>query len=819
MDEQQKPPVSGTYLYQNSTGTIMEVAQDQIETAVRSGLYSPKKDAQFVVFDPYGERHVVEGAYLDQVLKDGFTLENSQDRSSRELQEQYGGPVEQVAAAGAGALRGASLGLTDVAASTNPELQTYLQKIKEANPGASMAGEVVGTAGATLLAPETLAGRVLGAGVRGAEAVGVKAGQFAAKTLAKEGVKAGLGRKTAETVASKMIQYGAEGGVIAAGQLVSESALGNADFNAENLAMSVGTGALIGGAFGSAVGIGKAVSPVLKKAAQPLIDTVESFTNREKAAADVVGWSAVKAAKIKEKNPGLFRDLPDFLTETGLKAGDDAEAILAKVESVQQQSGKRLGEQIDRYDKLLAENPDLVPDKKILFKELASQIDEKFMSLKAGTPESRAALKAAGNYYDELIKSSFEGGQFTLRGLQEARQSAYKLGKATSNSLEGKMAKEAARFYSNTLKNVAEQLSERTGTQDIFSAFLKDHKTYSYASEILPDLIKKSVKKESLNSLTTSVLGAAAGGVLGEGDFGSLSAGALAGLGARSLLKSDILKNLIVMGKIEASQQAVKKAITSAIKSYESAKPSGARALKYANLSVANSVLGQKYEDGKYKKAKSSAEAYTNVVENLRRYQANPEQFLQRVNRNSSLIYSSAPQTSGQLDALAVRGVNFLASKIPSKAAQPGVLGMFKKDVPPSKIDLAKFERYLTAVEEPAKVFDAISEGRLSREHIEAIQIVYPNIYEKLQEAALEFVGSNPKLDYNKKLQLGVLLNVPTDESLLPQNIMGLQSNFAAQGPEQAQGAVSQTVGGMGKVNKSDRLATSSESTAKRLNS
>jgi hypothetical protein len=137
-------------------------------------------------------------------------------------------------------------------------------------------------------------------------------------------------------------------------------------------------------------------------------------------------------------------------------------------------------------------------------------------------------------------------------------------------------------------------------------------------------------------------------------------------------------------------------------------------------------------------------------------------------------------------------------------------MDMFKKPRPPSQHDLAIFQRYLQAVENPESVFKDMEAGRLSHESAEALRAVYPNLFSQLRDKTMEFISENPKLPYNKKLQLGVLLDIPTDESLLPQNVLGLQSMFA---PSQAdeQGAVRSTVAGTKQLDIASREQTDVE--------
>jgi hypothetical protein len=802
-------------LLQNETNVVLPVEQSEADVAIRSGLYSPNKAQEFVIQDKYGAKNIVTGEYLKQALDEGFRLESTEERHARELEENYGGVSGVSQALGAGAARGATVGLSDLAASAaSPEAAQHLANLQEANPIASGVGEAAGFVGGMLLgsAETSLAARGAGTLVKGIEKVGVTAAKAVEKSILKDAAKVGVSKKIAASLAAKATGGAVEGAFYGTGQLISEDALGKADFNAENLAGAVGMGAIIGGAFGVSIGVAQAAMPLVNRVSKSASDYLSSFTNREKAALEIMGFTPAKAAKVAEKNPTLVSELPDFLTnEVKLVNGDDAASLVDKLEVVRKASGTGIGDSIAKYDKILASTPDLKTPKKLIYKELASELDDKFMQLKSGSPESRAKLKQAGAYYDELIKSSFDDGAMSLKALQEARQNAYNLGYTSTGApvetLEGQMARYAGRFYSDTLKDLAKKISKARNEETLYEQFIKNHKSFSYASELLPKLKLKAAKGESLNPIVMGALGAASGGVLGDGDLTAMSMGTMAALGARSFLRSDLRRNLVVLGKIEKSQQQIKRLAERSVEGFVGSKP--VEAMKRAiPFSIMQSEFAKTYEDGKYRKPKDKVEAFSNLQNNLQRYADDPEAFMKRVNRGTSAMYSSAPNTSTALDSLAVQAAMYVGSKMPKRQSNPGPLQMLKRQRLPADLNLSKLERTLNAVENPKSVFEDLERGRLSTEGAEALKSVYPSLYTKLQEEAMKLIGSKP-VPYNKRLQLGILLGIPTDESLQPENILGLQQSFGQPMPEQ--GGVKPTVSGLNSIDTANRMQTDTQ--------
>jgi hypothetical protein len=167
---------------------------------------------------------------------EGFVSDADMGKLEKEEQE-YSSPLETVKAGVEGLARGASLGLSDIAETklgiSTPE---RVRKRKEYNPIASTGGEIAGTIGSTLLAPEvSLPGLVERGAVNLAERV---TANMAAQSAAKK-------------IAGRAISDAVQGAAYGAGGLLSEQALGDHDLTAEQVMSTVGIGTLLGGAIGA----------------------------------------------------------------------------------------------------------------------------------------------------------------------------------------------------------------------------------------------------------------------------------------------------------------------------------------------------------------------------------------------------------------------------------------------------------------------------------------------------------------------------------------------------------------------------------------
>jgi hypothetical protein len=135
-------------------------------------------------------------------------------------------------------------------------------------------------------------------------------------------------------------------------------------------------------------------------------------------------------------------------------------------------------------------------------------------------------------------------------------------------------------------------------------------------------------------------------------------------------------------------------------------------------------------------------------------------------------VDAAAPGLAGHLQANIQRAAIFLASKQPASYTEP-----YSPDPPiVDQVALDKYERYVETVTDPLAVLDRMSDGTVTIEHAEALREVYPQIYQRIQGQVLETLGESvekgDRIPFSKRIQVGILFDLPTDNSLLyaPQN-------------------------------------------------
>lgn len=142
-----------------------------------------------------------------------------------------------------------------------------------------------------------------------------------------------------------------------------------------------------------------------------------------------------------------------------------------------------------------------------------------------------------------------------------------------------------------------------------------------------------------------------------------------------------------------------------------------------------------------------------------------------------------APQIAMDARIATARAVNFLASKAPkSTFYAPGM-----PKIEPTKADLNKWTRYLTAVKDPTSILDDALKGTLAPEGLEAVRAVYPETYSEMQIALADRINNATKVPYHRKIQLSALLGQDMSGTLNPRLGVMAQGVYAQQGatPEQ----------------------------------
>tara|TARA_R100000773_G_scaffold13280_1_gene12236 strand:+ start:13178 stop:15643 length:2466 start_codon:yes stop_codon:yes gene_type:complete len=757
-----------------------------------------------------------------------------------ELREKYGDGLDAIRAFFERTAGSASYGLSDQAAvkALGPEMKEALKQRKRLNPTASALGDIAGiigpmffSGGASLLGKGAqLGGRGVVAGAKslakkGWLAPGMRAAGATEKLTAK-GIQSLIGdrvkKKVAKDVIVKGVSKGAGAGVEAAlwntGQLVSENALGNKEFNAENLLAYGGEGALWGGLIGAGFG---AAPSLFKGAVEIVVPKVknnkmvgwgtkkiknwrEKYASVERNAYNMAGVDDIDFSNLQKANPDIIKNTPKILQKVAKEEGfgffDDSIKLKEGLDVFKKKTGRKIGQTLNAIDELDQSFGDIYPTKS----QVALEMDS-------------ALVRLQDNLVDEfgnILPSKKKSAQFNA--IQQIRE-----------ELESKLT-DQQRYTAKGLYKMKVQYDKgitfQKGTHtigdeiDIVLGDVVRKQIYDLADKA-PLGLGNKLRKQMLDFATASAYNKHLARHIknpnrGQYDFyrdltlGGLAAGmfdmvGLAGIGVglRAFSKSDLYNRVQVLTGVETANQGISKTIKDSAKGFlskknftKSVEPVSKKVLMASPLSVYNQ-----------QKPKDEVEAMQNISENLNDIKANPSK-LGDMSKND-LLDVIAPETFGAMKGVAGRALVFLDSKLPLMFS---VNPLLKKKYRPSTQELYKFKKYLEAIQNPVKVFKEFSKGNISRESIEAISFVYPDIYARMRAEVMKDVQANPdSIDYKQRLLLGTLLDAPTDLALLPESIKSLQQFYSEAAVSKSGGKIPVTAAK--EINMADSAATQLE--------
>lgn len=130
------------------------------------------------------------------------------------------------------------------------------------------------------------------------------------------------------------------------------------------------------------------------------------------------------------------------------------------------------------------------------------------------------------------------------------------------------------------------------------------------------------------------------------------------------------------------------------------------------------------------------------------------------------------------------RAVQYLIWNMPSRAGTRA-LGTIRQ-MPVSKVPTLeeyKFQRIDKAVKNPMSILDDLEKGTLSRDAVQAVKYVYPELHSQIVQSAAEQVfqmkSEGKTMPMNKITMLGVVLDAPIDRVLESDYVGAVQASMA----------------------------------------
>lgn len=741
---------------------------------------------------------------------------------SVELEKQYGSrPVEALAV---GLAKGLLPGIGVPALIKSGLIsKDAARELLERNELAGLTGEVGGFIapfGEVSLLAKGVESVLAKTAAKGVASLGEKA---AAKAVS-EVVSATGRKKLLQQVAekgAKLAAYSGEGAALGAANLIDESALGRADLNAENLAMSAGAGALLNLGAAGVLGLANKAAPVVGKGIESLgarlRGTAKSALDPIEATKSLSGLTPKFIQKMESREPEFWSKAHQYLKdELGTKLFMTPEERALANETVINSAADRLGQ----LTKLMDDNSSLAGltkvDREQVFGNMLRRVDDRLQEFQKAPSAYKAEISALQDFKTDIATYLTKDAPLDFKEMNDLRKlfqdKAYKFG-TPIDTLRGQMANELRWELRKGINDVADRISVNAQVAELkgLAAELRDTNNKLHIGLTLqPGLSKRAGKVQDLFSFSDIVEPAAA-----------IQLGGPAGLipvAIKKLMKADVTKNWAVLGDMQKMQNKFNTKLESSVAQFIS-KP-----LPKVTRPLSTQVLlnsGFAVPEGKREAPKTRKQAFKQISENLIKYNTEPDYAQKKLIKAAAALDNVAPNTANELRATLARSVQFLNSKLPRPQLPVQQFG-FKREYEPSGLEIGKFERYLQAVEHPASVLEDLQSGAVTREQVEAIRAVYPQLYAKIRQQVMDAVATHEEnLPYNKRVQLGVLLDLPTDPSLQPDHIIGLQANFAQPEAPVAQGqagAVKTTAGGLEHLGQAERSMSGTQAIIARRN-
>lgn len=592
-----------------------------------------------------------------------------------------------------------------------------------------------------------------------------------------------------------------EGGLMGLGAVVSESTLDKSPLTMEKMAAGMAGGALAaGGIHGALKGAGSLMSAGVKKlGGRTLADTF-------RGAADDAEWNAMFKGSTAAKNEPFKGAILKYGRDNGIighvGAALDEKTAKAAANAARAESTKIAG-QMDDLERFVP----LTGNDKLRFK-FVDTIDKALDADYGGNPVFNDAVRQAKNLTSEMV------GNRKLNW-----QKAWEIQSSLFKDLAGIESPPATKQVRETVRQamrdfVFDEVGAHPNVAPGFGAAMRKTGQDARAAMALSKAIARRAAQMEPDFGNTALGGLISLGTGGPGAFvGGLAADAMknqirkrGGLVLGSVLRklgdSGALNSIAngLQGRIGQVLQMAPNMLGGARMSIEAAFGRGAMDLLEEHVRIASGPDGPQYlasigmtnetpeevENVGHKLAAMDAlhEAQADLDKRidlgidgvlgvkkgpaLRYKSPDVSDFQTRYDRMKQTVQdpesafanapvdlmNGAPGTTAALTAKLLQANQFLLSKAP-KDPYAGMTPALKPLWKPAASDVSKWYRYVEAVEQPARMLEKMAQGTFTLEHKEALQTVYPALYEDMKARMYDRLAQWEKpLPYGKKVML-----------------------------------------------------------------
>lgn len=668
------------------------------------------------------------------------------------------------------------------------------------------------------------------------------AGQAVGRAIlpAEEVAHAGL----AARLAAKGAEYATQGALLSTPAAVAQAAFGDPQKAAETLLWGIGTGAALGGA-GELLSSG--VSSLAGRAAEEV-----SKESTQKAISDFATARTVKAiggerTQVNRLSPERLKEVASFAHEDQLiRPGMTRAEVGAAIDAAQQKYGARLDEVIGSLDKLVEKGGAAEDLEQHALRP--GEIGDKLMA-EFNTPEMHMPMNADQRSALEMVVESanklptklvngqevvpFEDAQnfvSSLRskwvtGIKRAMNEGGVKGPESVTPLDA-MKSAAYQVARDVVHQAGDRVALAAGDTGLVGELAKAKAAYSKVAELDRWAATREAQQAGnrfigltdwISGAGGAVTGAHIGGAIGSiaGPLGT-AAGALVGKiagGALTVLAKHWGEDKGLVYLSAAAHRAAKEGpeVFSAVLAHEG------NARLAATLQGVRDTVKRLATTGIAKVASNSQEhmkallgstigltpdqSYTKLGGRLTQLAANPEALAEVTSAMSAPFSSTAPQVADAYQQKATAAIHYLYASLPKAPAPPAPFAPMSWS--PTAEEKLAFHDKAEIVANPMAAMRHVAQGTLSPAHLDALQAIYPMVYQLMKEQILDFHASHPdvKLPLAERQSVATFLGTPLDTLGDGDSLRILQASYAAQ---QSQGQPPQKPGRTKKIDVSN---------------
>lgn len=743
-----------TKLYNVQTGLAEVLPLEQIPSAIQSGTHAYKKGTKLTVKDQNDTAFDVDASELPIVFEEGYRLESPEEGAVREYVKENKGVKGAVKVFGRELLNNATLGVSEnILKNTSDPLEVAkYEALKDDNTIANVGGNVAGFAsslftGAPIFKAGAAAGKAVVNKVSGI--VGEKVGEEAAK---------GILRRAGE----KAVEYGVDGIVTTLPTAISEATLGDPTKAAEYIVSGGALGGVLGGTLGA-----------LKPLAKLGKEKIEYMTGQKKLETDaayrLIGATPAVRAKVPSDVEQMLPKYLKDITADDVNILKSPDKLLNRINEVSKSSGEKLDEVVKTLDdrlKLEAQtNPQLaieLKDKMFDYTKLINDIEEKYVKQYQNTPGYGAQVKSIQDYLDQIknkVNVEFGGDPkpIDLINLRQFKKDNAKLAKFDRKSLKADLFTDAKQdidtmiqdYFKNDIgANIKDVFPDLAG---VANQFKPANDAYRVSSEISKIVKGSAAKADTKSAVTFGDL------VLGGIGYGAGDLTGAATILAAKKASSVLNKSFDVAGLLQAEQ--IMKRTAKAL----DAIPKRLSEIEKPLRAVAARKLSDFTDNEDSNDFKKLSRSITDASANPAALTSFYEQTLDVMGDQG------APQIAENAKQQTMEAISYLNNLLPKPLTIQNPL-VKNKEYEPSAMEKNRFMRQARAALDPLSIVDGVADGSVTKEELQVVADLYPDIFQRIQEKVFDAVEKNPnQIPYNKRLKLSLLLNMDLDPSLSPE--------------------------------------------------